>query len=62
MTLDTANAIVRATDELTGAEIALLTLIKDLQTRVAELQMRLDSQRPGCAGQSSEDELERARR
>ena len=44
MSTETANAILRATDEMTGVEIALLTIIKDLQVRVAELTMRMDGE------------------
>ena len=44
MSTETANKILRATDEMTGVEIALLTIIKDLQVRVAQLTLRLDGE------------------
>ena len=38
MTIEVANIVLSARDDMTGVEIALVTVIRDLQRRVEELE------------------------
>jgi hypothetical protein len=48
MTIEVANIILKAKDDMSGVEIALVAMIRSLQKRVEELERVLEETKVRC--------------